>query len=141
MRLKLTRYLSLGLIAFAGGCGAMTSASRGGAWMETDLYCGMSRNDGSIITDPQFNRFINDVVTPRFPDGLTILPANGQYRNSDGQITHEPTRVIVILYRAAAADPSRAALQRIAQQYCTQFGQESVLEVDRPARVNFVSAP
>lgn len=31
-----------------------------------------------MVTDEEFSQFLNDEVTPRFPDGLTLLKGYGQ---------------------------------------------------------------
>jgi hypothetical protein len=51
-------------------------------WRESTLFFGLSRQDangtgGQEISDADFYRFVSDVVTPLFPDGLTVLDAHG----------------------------------------------------------------
>jgi len=57
--------------------------------------------------------FLQEEVTPRFPDGLTVLTAYGQWRDRSGEISREPSRVLAIWYRRAA--DSEAAIEAIRQ--------------------------
>lgn len=56
--------------------------ARGPHWRESTLFFGLSRQSangtgGDEINDADFYRFVSDVVTPLFRDGLTILDADG----------------------------------------------------------------
>ena len=85
-----------------------------------------------VVTDEQFTQFVDDYVTPRFPDGLTVLKADGQFRGENGTIVKEKSFVLVLLYpREAFADASQR-IEWIRMLYKRQFDQESVLRVDDP---------
>src|SRR5262249_10585981 len=105
-------------------------------WTRTELYFGLTRHDGSVISDADWSRFVDEQVTPRFPDGLTIVAAEGRFR--EGQRTlAEPSRMGIILH-----PPSREADEKIdtlAKAYARQFEQESVLRADSKSRVSFIS--
>lgn len=47
-------------------------------WNRTELYFGTGRPDGSVVSDAEFQQFVDIQVTPRFPDGLTLLAGYGQ---------------------------------------------------------------
>lgn len=51
----------------------------GETWRRTELYFGTGKPDGSAVTSQEFEDFVDEIVTPRFPDGLTLLTgdANG----------------------------------------------------------------
>src|SRR6185503_16288331 len=55
---------------------AQIAASRlqsvGEVWNRTELYFGSSKPDGSVVTEAEYQLFVNNEVTPRFPDGLTV---------------------------------------------------------------------
>ncbi|MBO0710295.1 MAG: DUF3574 domain-containing protein [Acetobacteraceae bacterium] len=43
-------------------------------------------------------RFLRTIVTPRFPDGLTVLDGSGQFRNPlTGAIGSGPSRIVLIV--------------------------------------------
>src|ERR1041384_5882132 len=68
----------------------------GTAYTRTTIYFGLTRPMGSI-SEAEWQNFLRDEVTPRFPDGLTVLEADGQYRRSDGSIQRERSKVLAIL--------------------------------------------
>ena len=43
------------------------------------LFFGLGTPDG-IVSDDAWVRFLAEIVTPRFPNGLTVVDANGQWR-------------------------------------------------------------
>jgi len=98
------------------------------------LYFGMS-GAKEPVTDDQWNRFLSEVVTPLFPDGLTVWDAKGQWRGKSGKIGKEKTKVLLLIH----PDSSQAdrAIQEIIDAYKKQFDQESVMKVRAPADVSF----
>ena len=89
-----------------------------------------------MVSDEEWTRFVAEVVTPRFPDGLTIWRADGQWREGE-QIVREPVMILEVLHRGDPA--SRASIEAIAQEYRTRFRQSAVLRVTSPARATFVT--
>ena len=92
--------------------------------LRAELLFGLRRPDGRASSEAAWRRFLAARVTPRFPDGLTVLSANGQWRGADGRVLREPSRVLVILTEASAG--TLDALQAIRTEYRAAFGQESV---------------
>ena len=104
-------------------------------WVTERIYFGRSIPGGGMVSDEEWNAFVAEVVTPRFPGGMTIHGANGQWREANGTIVREPVMVIEILHPAdAAAD---RAIEEIIRAYREKFRQEAVLRVRDRARVNF----
>ena len=98
-------------------------------WKHTQLNFGMSiQPEGLLISEEQFQQFIDSEVTPRFPDGFTVLSGRGQFRNASGVIVREPTKVLVIFY--PFAPEQSAAIDAIRAAYNSRFRQESVMRVD-----------
>lgn len=100
-----------------------------------ELFFGMARKGGAPITDAEWTAFLDAEVTPRFPDGLTVLAASGQWRNGAGGITKEPSRMLIVWYRPAADTDSK--IEAIRAAYKDRFQQESVMRVDGSACVSF----
>ena len=50
----------------------------GTSYMRTTLYFGLNRKAGNI-SESQWKSFLRDEVTPRFPQGLTVWQAGGQW--------------------------------------------------------------
>ena len=107
----------------------------GEIFARTELLFGLSRSDGPDITEEEFQTFIDQQVTPRFPEGLTLLAGNGQFQDSTGNIIQEGSKLLILLYpfskdRSALVDEVRA-------EYKIEFQQESVLRVDEHSCVSF----
>ncbi|MEZ5285088.1 MAG: DUF3574 domain-containing protein [Vicinamibacterales bacterium] len=66
------------------------------------LFFGLRTGDG-VVSAEQWSRFLEEVVTPRFPDGFTVVDASGQWRAAgDAHITVEPSRVVEIAHDDSA---------------------------------------
>src|SRR5262249_28369854 len=63
-----------------------------------ELLFGMSRPDGRTIAKDEWQAFIDTEVTPRFPDGLTVMTGSGQWLGSAGAITKEPSHMLTVWY-------------------------------------------
>lgn len=114
----------------------LNQSAVGDLWSRTELYFGSAKPDGSYVPEMQFRQFVDKEVTPRFPDGLTLLTGYGQYKGSDGQIAKEQSFVLVLLYPKLDKD-TNAKIEAIRLAYKKAFNQESVLRVDEGARVSF----
>lgn len=100
-----------------------------------ELYFGTTQKDGSTVSDAAWGSFLDEEVTPRFPDGLTVLRGYGQWRNSTGEIAKEGSIVLVILY--FPSDETEAKIEDIRAAYKDRFDQESVMRVDSANCVSF----
>jgi hypothetical protein len=99
----------------------------------TELFFGTNRPDGQPpVSDEEFRAFLDSEITPRFPDGLTLVSALGQFRNASGVIVQERSLLLVLLYPAETQRASSRKIERIRSAYKRQFQQESVLRVDDP---------
>ena len=104
----------------------------------TELFFGTAKPDG-VVTEEEFLAFLDAEVTPRFPDGLTLLRGDGQFRGEDGVIVKEQSFVLILLYPLEGFRESNGKIDSIRQLYKAMFQQESVLRVDDPlaVRVSF----
>jgi hypothetical protein len=127
---KLLPILTLSLLLV--GCGTAPSGSQ---WSRSEVFFGLSRPNGPAITTAEWQAFVNDVVTPKFPAGLTIVDSTGQWRNATGRIEHEPSKVLVLLHPANPAID--AQIDEIRALYCQRFNQEAVMKVTSYAQVAF----
>jgi hypothetical protein len=96
----------------------------------TQLFLGLAiGHDQGEVSEPEFRAFLADAVTPRFPDGLTVIDAIGQYRQQSTQtIIREKSRVLVLVRPDDAA--TDAAIAAIVADYKQRFHQEAVLRLD-----------
>jgi hypothetical protein len=88
------------------------------------LYFGTHSLRGAVTAD-EWRKFLDTTVTPRFPQGLTVSQASGQWRGADGTIVRESSYVLSLIHPDGA--PSDAAIGEIVASYKSAFAQESVL--------------
>lgn len=126
--------LMLGLTAAGTAAPATPSTvdrTPGDAFKRTELFFGGSTPDGSVITPAQFELFLDKEVTPAFPDGLTWLPAHGQWMGGK-----EDSYVLILLYPYSNRKANHD-IEEIRTDYKNQFHQESVLRADSTEKVSF----
>jgi hypothetical protein len=92
--------------------------------LRTTLYFGLTRAKGAI-SELDWQIFLRDEVTRRFPEGLTAWEAEGQWRNPGGTIDHERSKVLLLVH--ADTVEARRAVQEVIATYRRLFEQESVL--------------
>ncbi len=100
-----------------------------------ELFMGRSNQSGEVVDDGAWAGFLEDTVTPRFPDGLSVLDAQGQWRDSRGVIQRERSKLLVIL--APPGDDGARLIGEVSDEYRRRFDQESVLRVVSDACVSF----
>jgi hypothetical protein len=100
-------------------CGPSSAAQ-----IRTTLYFGLSRPKGSV-SELEWQIFLKDEVTKRFPDGLTVWQAEGQWLTPAGSIDHEQSKVLLLVH--ADTSTARQSVQAVIQAYRKTFDQESVL--------------
>lgn len=122
--------------AHAGGSVRKRPTALAELWARTELYFGTNRLSQPPVTDDEFSEFVNRAVTERFPDGLTLLTAYGQFRNAAGELIREKSFLLILLY-PAQLDEASHRIQEIRGLYKEAFGQESVLRVDTLSLVSF----
>jgi hypothetical protein len=107
-------------------------------FVRTELFFGTAKPEG-IVTDEEFLTFLDEEITPRFPDGLTLLKGDGQFKNEEGIIIKEDSFVLILLYSLEGFRESSKGINTIRELYKEKFQQESVLRVDDPfaVRVSF----
>lgn len=102
-------------------------------FLRSELFFGTGKPDGSTVSDEEFEAFVDREVTPRFPDGLTVVPALGQFRGAGGQIVKERSKLLILLYAKAMAHDDGVRIEQIRTAYEQAFQQESVLRSDDPS--------
>jgi hypothetical protein len=107
----------------------------GDSFARTELYFGLSKPTGEV-SDAQFREFVDNSVTPRFPDGLTLVKGDGQFRDSKGTTIREKSRLLILFYSLKDKGASER-VEAIRLDYRNAFQQESVLRVDSRSCVSF----
>ena len=100
-------------------CGASSAPQ-----LRTTLYFGLARPKGAV-TELEWQIFLRDEVTRRFPSGLTVWEAEGQWRTPAGSIDHEQSKVLLLVHPDTAA--AQQSVLAVIDAYRKTFEQQSVL--------------
>lgn len=112
-------------------------------WVRSELYFGVGEESGvadrpqdAPIDEARWRAFLDREVTPRFPDGLTVFDAYGQwlFRGSP-QPNRLKTKVLVILHEDTPQ--RRADIDAIRLAWKRDTGHQSVLWARQPVEVSF----
>lgn len=107
-------------------------------WRRSELYFGVGDRDepSTRIDDTRWQGFLDREVTPRFPDGLTVFDAYGQWLFR-GRAAPErlDSKVLVILHPDTSEE--RAKLDAIRLAWKAETGHQSVLWSSQVAEVSF----
>ena len=90
------------------------------------IYFGANK-PGGVVSPEEWSTFLREVVTPKFPAGLSVWQASGQWQGGDGTLTKESTFVLSLVH--AQASSFEASLRSIISEYKARFQQEAVLRV------------
>ncbi len=97
--------------------------------LRAEIYFGRNIGGHLGVGERQWARFVARELTPRFPDGLTVIDGQGQWRGPLGSIVHEPSKIVIVLGADAALLRERVAAAAAA--YKQRFKQDSVAVVTR----------
>lgn len=107
-------------------------------YVRTQLFFGTGRHHGEPpITEEQFMDFLDEYVTPRFPDGLTLQEGYGQWRDKTGSINGERSYELILLYPAEKAKAHDDDIEYLRDRYTEMYDLESVGRVDEHVRADF----
>ncbi|WP_030710271.1 DUF3574 domain-containing protein [Streptomyces sp. NRRL F-2580] len=118
--------------------GAALHTHVGEPYQETRLYFGTERPDGrGPIVEREFMRFLDQEITPAFPEGLTLHDGYGQWRGKDGKAIRETSYEVVLLYPEKEAGERSTRIERIRQVYEDRYQQDSVGRSDDKVNAGF----
>ena len=104
-------------------------------WVKTEVYFGREIPGGGSVSDAEWANFLDQTVTPQFPQGFTVVDAQGQYRDQSGMIVKERSKVVTFVCEISKDNENK--IEQIRAEYKRRFKQESVLKVVQPAKVSF----
>ena len=136
----------LGALAIAlalGGCSTVVAEAESEALCPpgqehlrtAQLFFGRNVSAKPGVSQADFQSFVDQEITPRFPDGLTVMEGGGKWRGSENQLIREASKVVLIVLPKKRDTSQRIEAVRAA--YKTRFNEESVLLVTQAACVSF----
>ncbi len=121
------RHAILPLLLLA-GCATQPPCPPGlGPATLASAYFGRTHGGDEIVTDAAWARFMDEAVTPAFPDGLTVLDGAGQWRGRGGPISRQRSKVLLVALPGGDAAEAQRRLAPVIAIYRERFRQESVM--------------
>jgi len=119
------------VLALSGGADAQLLDCLGGQRPTQVAELMFGRNIGGRlgVNEADWSRFVDREIISRFPNGLTVFNAAGQWRDeATNKIVREPSKLVQIVLPGQVGDIAR--LNEIVKQH-------SVVMIVRPACVSF----
>ena len=88
------------------------------AFARTELFFGTEKSEGLPVSDDDFRGFLDSQITPRFPDGLTVVKGDGQFTDSEGEIIKEASFILILLYRSKTSETATGGSKAFAAAIC-----------------------
>ena len=98
------------------------------------LNFGTAKPNG-VVSPEEWQTFLQEIVTPKFPRGFATWASSGQWRGADGSTVEEASHVLVLDHPNDAA--SESAVREIISTYKSRFQQEAVFRVKTDACISF----
>ncbi len=117
----------MGLVLLVGACAARPACLLPGQtrMLAIEMFFGRDITGRGTVTEAEWAAFAAREMTPRFPDGFTVLDGRGQWRDPrTGAIGGEASKVVLI--DVAPADDVAARVDAVASAYRREFRQLAV---------------
>lgn len=107
--------------------------------IQTQLFFSLATSDGKGVSEQQFAQFMEEVIRPRFPDGMTVLDASGQGKGgatgTSGLLAmmHANTKLVILVH--PNTPDAQGKLNDIKAQYRSRFGAPDIFHLDFPVRI------
>lgn len=127
------------LLMTLAGCASLqqpTCAAGEEPMRTAQLFFGQNIDDKPGVSDAEFHKFVDEVLTPRFPEGLTVLDGGGQWTGPENKLIREAAKVVVLVIPRTDLHTQRK-LGEVRQAYVQRFRQDSVMMVSQRACVSF----
>ena len=98
------------------------------------LFFGRNAGEKPRVSEADFRRYVDEELTPRFPDGLTVIDGGGQWKGEENKLIREAAKVVLIVLPNGSEQQPRLDAARAA--YKTRFNQEAVMLITQPACVS-----
>jgi Protein of unknown function (DUF3574) len=111
---------------------------RTSGWVDTRLYFGLGPADHPEqgVSEAQWRDFLDKEVTPRFPEGLSVVDVYGQWQGEKGPAPERlRSKLLIVDYQDSPEN--RDKVEAIRSAWKRHTGDMSVLRVTQPADVSF----
>ena len=139
-RLALLAVLAAAVVLALAACAdievSTSECEDGELWHEYRLFMGRGSGGEEVVSEEDWAAFLADTITPRFPDGLSVIDVAGQGTSADGTIERERTKMLLVLV-PPSDETALNRMNEIGAEYKRLFTQDAVLRVTAPACVAF----
>ena len=129
MKHPITLSILLSLIIFTNSCSVQKRS------VQTELYFGLSQNNGNMISDSAWTAFVQKNVSTVFSEGFTIIYSEGKWLDEKKTLHAEPSRIITSVNTMTPGISAR--IDSLRENYKNQFQQVSVLRIDKKVSIDF----
>ena len=106
-------------------------------FIRTEIYCGLNKPHGGVVSEADWQKFLNDTVTPVFKTGYSVMNAEGRWMDTQTERTiTEKTKIIVIIYQWN--NEIHSAIDKIIATYKKNFQQQAVMRLDYRVSARFL---
>jgi len=117
----------------AGGC-LLPSQER---MIVAELFFGREKAGNRVVSDAEWSDFLATVMTPNFPDGLTVFDGYGQWRNPQTGVIGRSEGVKIVLVAVKTGSDIAGRFQTVIDAYKARFQQQSIGIITREACAAF----
>ena len=104
--------------------------------METNLYFGLSKPAGGMVSDTEWKDFKVNHITKIFKEGYTVINVTGGWFDPDKKkLIEEPAYKVIYLYKKSSSLSNQ--IDSLREQYKIFFQQQAVLRIDKKVRASF----
>jgi hypothetical protein len=112
------------------GCGVGEHSAQA-----VQLFFGRNIGKSPGVSEADFDAFLEREISPRFPEGLSVIDTAGVWRGPDGIAVHELGKAVVIVLSGKSDDTER--LSAVTAAYKARFAQDSVMTAQNQTCVAF----
>lgn len=103
----------------------------------TRIAFGRAIPGGGAVDDEDWRDFEHEHIARSFPDGFTVIPGHGGWRDvTTGTTIEEPTVLVEVAHNGS--EEALRAIRVVAAIYRALFRQDAVMVVTSPATVEFL---
>lgn len=99
------------------------------------LFFGRNMGGKPGVSEADFQKFVDTELTPRFPQGLTILDGGGQWKGPENLLIREASKVVVLVFPRGVGGMGK--VREVRETYKQRFKQDAVLTITQDACVAF----
>jgi len=119
-----------------GACAVLPQkpCAAGGQRQTAEIVFARVSPDAPGVSEADFARFLDEEVRPRFPDGLTIVDAQGRWTPPAQSKIRGPSKLVMVVLRGRSDDRER--LDAVRAAYKRRYAQEAELVDNRSTCVS-----